>query len=315
MSRLDDRHRNAAIRQLPAFLRALFLLHNFYGVDVDAIAERLGADAAHVAACLADARAILWAHVCYANEAPGMGAVTLELKARLQREYRQSLEAVFAESGYPGEVAWPEPMVDMAADQEAAAAFIVAQLSPALYRAVARTRRAGVATVDQWRFVAPWRRVRRRCLLRVNGALHCAGWQPFDEWLAESLVPEQRYPQGYSVHRRRRRPLPEERPMTEAERNGKAISDIVQIPERLAVQPELTRQVWILFDHYGRPHEEIARRLGISVRRVEQLRRRAIYAILGEPYPSLAGNIRFELMLVRLSFEWRWDIIRSVFHR
>src|SRR3546814_8668753 len=75
-------------------------------------------------------------------------------------------------------------------------------------------------------------------LLRVNDALHCAGWQPFDEWLAESLVPERRYPQGYAIHRRRRRPLPEERPPTEAEQNGEEIADIVQIPERLVEQPE-----------------------------------------------------------------------------
>jgi DNA-directed RNA polymerase specialized sigma24 family protein len=314
MSRLDYRHRSAAIEQLPALPRALFLLHSFYGVDVDAMAERLGADRARIAACLADARVILWAHVSYANDAPAMSAATLELEARLQREYRYSIEAAFAESGYPGEVAWPEPMADMAADQEAAAAFIIAQLPAVLRRAVARSRRAEVATVDQWRFVAPWRRVRRRRLLRVNDALHCAGWQPFDEWLATSLVPEQRYPQGYSVHRRRRRPLPEERPMTEAERNGEEVADIVQIPERLTRQPELTRHVWIFFHLYGRPYDEIARLLGISRRRAKCLRERAEYAVIGQPYSSLAFRIRFALMRRRLSFAWRWDIIRSVFH-
>src|SRR3546814_19774013 len=81
-------------------------------------------------------------------------------------------------------------MADMGGVQEAAAAFIVAELSAALRNAVMRSRRAGVATVDQWRFVVPWRRVRRRRLLRVHDALHCAGWQPFDEWLAEGPVPE-----------------------------------------------------------------------------------------------------------------------------
>src|SRR3546814_2365429 len=95
-----------------------------------------------------------------------MGAAPLELEARLQREYRQSLQAAFAESGYPGEVSWPDPMADMGGDQEAAAAFIVAELSAALRNAVMRSRRAGVATVAQWRFVVPWRRVRRRRLLR-----------------------------------------------------------------------------------------------------------------------------------------------------
>lgn len=313
MTGLDDRHRAAAIDRLPALPRALFLLHNFYGVDVDAMANALGADREAVETCLADARAIVRAHVCYADPVPGVGSTPCALQARLQRDYRQALEAAFAESGYPGKVAWPEPMADLAADQEAAATFVVAALSAALRKAVSRSRRAGVATVDQWRFVVPWRRVRRRRLLRVNDALHCAGWQPFDEWLAERLAPDARYPQGYVVHRRRRRPLPEERPLTEAEQDGAEIADTVQIPTRLVGQPELTRHVWIFFHLYGRPYDEITRLLGISRRRVKRLRERAEYAIIGVPYPSLAFRIRFALMRKRLSFAWRWDIIRSAF--
>src|SRR3546814_2431066 len=60
-------------------------------------------------------RRIVWAHIRYADDVPGMGAAPLELEARLQREYRQSLQAAFAESGYPGEVSWPDPMADMRA--------------------------------------------------------------------------------------------------------------------------------------------------------------------------------------------------------
>lgn len=314
MTGLDARHRSAAIDRLPVLPRALFLLHNFYGVDVNTMAGALGADRAHIVACLADARAIVRAHVCYADPVPDVGPPTLALQTRLQRAYRQALEAAFTESGYPGEVAWPEPMADIAADQEAAAAFVVTALSAALREAVTRSRRAGVATADQWRFVAPWRRVRRRRLLRVNDALHCAGWQPFDEWLAERLVPDQRYPQGYVVHRRRRRLLPEERPLTEAERNGEDIADIVQIPERLASQPKLTRQVWIIFHLYGRPYDEIARRLGISRRRVGRLRERAEYAVIGQRYPPLWERVRFDLMVMRLGLECRWEIIRSAFY-
>jgi DNA-directed RNA polymerase specialized sigma24 family protein len=314
MTSLDDRRHGAAIDQLPALPRALFLLHNFYGVDVDAMADALSVDREAMETGLADARAIVRAHVCYADPVPGVGSTTDALQARLQQEYRRALEAAFAESGYPGEVEWPEPMADITADQEAAAAFVVTALSAALRKAVARSRRAGVAAVDQWRFVAPWRRVRRRRLLRVNDALHCAGWQPFNEWLAERLVPDQRYPQGYVVHRRRRRPFPEERPLTEAEQNGEEIADIVQIPERLVEQPELTRHVWIFFHLYGRPYDEIARLLGISRRRVKRLREQAEYAIIGKPYPSLAFHIRFALMRKRLAFAWRWDIIRSAFY-
>ena len=314
MTDLDARHRGAAIDRLPALPRALFLLHNFYGVDVDAMAEALGADRAHIAACLADARAIVRAHICYTEPVPGVGPATGALQARLQQEYRQALEAAFAGSGYPGEVEWSEPISDIAVDQEAAAAFVVTALSAALRKAVSRSRRADVATADQWRFVAPWRRGQRRRLLCVNDALHCAGWQPFDEWLAESLVPDQLYPQGYVTHRRRRRPFPEERPLTEAEENGAEIADTVQIPERLVGQPELTRHVWIFFHLYGRPYEEIARRLGINRRRVGRLRERAEYAVIGQRYPSLWERIRFELMVMRLGLQVKWDIIRSAFY-
>src|SRR3546814_13233776 len=109
-----------------------------------------------------------------------MGAAPLELEARLQREYRQSLQAAFAESGYPGEVSWPDPMADLGGDQEAAAAFIVAELSAALRNAVMRSRRAGVATVDQWRFVVPCRRVRRRPLLPLTDPPTCLRWLPVE---------------------------------------------------------------------------------------------------------------------------------------
>src|SRR3546814_16849844 len=89
---------------------------------------------------------------------------------------------------------------------------------------------------------------------------------------------------------------------------------MVQIPERLGEQPDLTRHVWIFFHHYGRSLDEIARRLGISRRRAKRLRERAEYAIHGEPYPSLAFHIRFALMRKRLSLAWRWKIIGSAFY-
>ena len=309
MAGFDDRRRTA-ILCLPPLPHALFLLHNFYGVEIGAMTEELGSDRDVINACLADARAIVRAHVCYAEPVPGVESSTADLQARLQRDYRQSIATAFAESGYPHDITWPDPMDDIAADQEAAAAFLVAQLPAGLRRAVARSRRAGVAKIDQWRFVGPWRRCRRDRLLRVNDALRCAGWQPFDEWLAERLVPDRRYPHGYWLHRRRRRLLPEERPADEAD--GQEIP--VQIPWRLAGQPELTQQVWVLFHHYGRTFEEIARYLGISRRCVARLREQADYAIGGWSYPSLAYRVRFALMVKRLSLEWRWEMIRSAFH-
>ena len=307
-------NRVEAMERLPPLPRALFLLHNFYGVDVGTMAETLGEDRETIEACLADARAVLHARICYTDPVPDLGPSTLMLQARLQQDYRRSLETAFAESGYSGDVAWPIPPAGIAADQKAAAAFIVALLPTSMQRAVARLRRRDIATVDLWRTVWPWRRCRRRRLLRVADALRCSGWEPFDEWLAERLMPGRRYPHGYVDYRRRRRPLPEERPMTETEKNGAEIADTVQIPERLAEQPELMRQVWILFYLYGRPSEEIAQRLGISRRRVRRLREQADYAIGGWPYPSLVQRIRFGLMVMRLGLEIRWKIFRSAFY-
>lgn len=311
---MTDKRRRTAILSLPALPRALFLLHNFYGIEVAAMTEELGTDGDTIDASLADARAIVRAHVCYTDPAPDIGSATAALQARLQQGYRQSIAAAFAESGYPGDVSWPDPIAGIAADEEATAAFLVAQLPAALRKAVVRSRRAGVATIDQWRFVGPWRRCLRDRLWRVNDALRCAGWQPFDEWLADRLVPEHRYPHGYADYRRRRRLLPEERPMTAAEAKGDEIADTVQIPARLADQPELTRHVWIFFHHYGRSYEEIARRLGIGRAEAERRRARAEYAILGADYPSLPSRIRFNLMVKRLSFEWRWELIRSALY-
>lgn len=73
----------------------------------------------------------------------------------------------------------------------------------------------------------------------------------------------------------------------------------MQIPARLADQPELTQYVWIFF-LYGRSYEEIAGRLRISRASAKRRRARAEYAILGKDYPSLASRIRFKLMVKRL---------------
>src|SRR3546814_15490592 len=123
MSGLNNRCRIAAIRRLPALPRTLFLLHNFYGVDVDAIADRLGTDRTRIAACLVDARRIVWAHIRYADDVPGMGAAPLELEARLQREYRQSLQAAFPAHGYPGQGSWPHPNAPIGGGPATAAAI------------------------------------------------------------------------------------------------------------------------------------------------------------------------------------------------
>src|SRR3546814_16015367 len=106
------------------------------------MADTLGNDSDTIAACLADARAILRAHVCYTDPVPGVRPPTATLQARLQQDYRCSPATTFAESGYPGEIAWPDPPADIPGDEETAAAFIVSALPAALRRAV-RPRRPG----------------------------------------------------------------------------------------------------------------------------------------------------------------------------
>src|SRR3546814_20335128 len=48
MSSIDER-RGAAMQRLPPLPRVLFLLHNFYGVDVGTMADTLGRDAEPIA--------------------------------------------------------------------------------------------------------------------------------------------------------------------------------------------------------------------------------------------------------------------------
>src|SRR3546814_17887618 len=103
-----DERRRTAILCLPVLPRALFLLHNFYGVEVGAMAEELGTDRDTINACLADTRAVVRAHVCYADPEPSIGVSTTTLQTRWQRDYRQALAAAFPESGYPGDIKWPD---------------------------------------------------------------------------------------------------------------------------------------------------------------------------------------------------------------
>ncbi len=136
-----DETRRVAIERLPALPRALFLLHNFYDVDAEAMAEMLVVDRAGIFACLAEARALIYLHQCHASAArfdsTNEGVLIVPLEQRLRREYRAKLETAFAECGYAGAVAWPHPSTDIAVDEEAAAAFVLSFLADDLCKAVA----------------------------------------------------------------------------------------------------------------------------------------------------------------------------------
>src|SRR3546814_16036369 len=90
-------------------------------------------------------------------------------------------------------------------------------------------------------------------------------------------------------------------------------ADIVQIPERLTRQPELTRHVWIFFHLSGRPYDEIARLLGISRRRAQSLHERGAYAVIRPPFSSPAFPLRFALQRRGLSFAWGWGLLPPLF--
>lgn len=225
------------------------------------------------------------------------------LEQRLRREYRVGLENAFAESGYAGAVAWPGPSADIAADEEAAAAFILSFLADDLREAVAGSHRADIAMVDLWRFALPWCRIGRDRLLRVTDALHCSGWEPFDIWLAHRIAPERHYPGGYAIYRRLRRPLPKEMTRTGEGWLLPHWPEDTKRQRRFNSLPSLTQDVYALFHCYGRDSHEIARRLHITRRSVKRRLHRAMYILCGWPLLSILGTLRFER-------NWRWACLK-----
>ena len=303
-----DKQRCAAMDSLPVLPRGLFRLHNFYDVDAEAMAEGLIADVESILLCLAEAPALIHRH--NPNEGPDRfdsekaGLPIAQLETRLRREYRERLESNFAESGYAGNIEWPDPFTDITADEEAAAAFVISFLSRPLRVAEARSRRTNIATVDLWRFAPPWRRLLRRRLSRITDAVRCAGWVPFDVWLANQIAPNRHYPHGYVLYQRRRRPLPDETIVASpAQKENCAPQAPSEAQRRFNTLPSLTQDAYLLFDHYGRSIDEISMQLGVGRRSVNRRIRRAIYAIGGWPLPSLVRTIGFEL-------EWRWERLK-----
>jgi len=298
MPLLDDMRREA-IQNLPPLPRVLFLLHNFYDVDVDVMAQSLAADRLAVLACLAEARDLIHRYRRYALPERPNPTLTARLEQRLRDEYRDRLETVFAECGYRGAVTWPDPSTEIAADEEAAAVFILAFLPAALREAVAASRRPGTATTDLWHFALPWRRILRGRLLRVANELQCSGWEPFDPWLANRIAPDRHYPHGLPGYRRLRRPSPQELDPQE-EWSWPHWPNDEDRQQRFDSLPDLTQGTYVLFHLYGRNSHEIAQRLGISRGSVQRRIRRATYNMAGWPLPSLCSTLRFE-------FDWRWD--------
>ena len=303
MSWLND-VRHEAIQNLPPLPRALFLLHNFYDVDVDVMAQSLVADRVEILACLSEARALIHRYRRYAPpkrfDSTDSGLPIARLERRLRKEYRAGLEAVFAGCGYRGAVAWPDPSADIAVDEEAAAAFILSSLPVSLRKAVAASQRPDTPIADLWRFALPWRRILRGRLLRVANDLQCSGWEPFDTWLANRIAPDRHYPHGYAEYRRLRRPSPQELDPPQEEWSWPHWPNDEERQQRFDSLPDLTQGAYVLFHLYGRNSPEIAQRLGISRRSVQRRIRRATYNMAGWPLPSLFSALRFEL-------DWRWD--------
>lgn len=294
-----DEMRQAAIQQLPAFPRALFLLHNFYDVEVDTIAESLTADRRGVIACLAEARALIHRDHPHAQpdrlDPTDAGLPAVRLEQRLRREYRARLETAFTESGYVGAVAWPDQSADIAADEEVAASFVLSFLPADLRKAVRGSRRLGTPMVELWRFAPPWRRILRDRLLRVTSELHCSGWETFGIWLANRIAPDRHYPGGYVEYRRLRRRLPEEMTPPQGEWLVPHWPEDADRQLRFNGLPGLTQDAYALFHCYGRNSHEIAKRLGITRWSVRQRLRSAVYAIGGWPIPPFFETLSFDL--------------------
>lgn len=314
MSFAEDR-RVGAVRALPDLSRTLFLLHNFYNVEIAAMAEGLGTDVESIAACLAEARIAILHHRRYpATFKPGQ-RVTTALTEGLQGEYRASLEAAFEECGYVGVVPWSHASVSVIEDQEAAASFIVSMLHQSLRKAAARLHADGIAVTDLWRRVRPWQRVRRNRLLQVDRELRCSGWQTFESWLADRVAPECHYPEGYALPRRLRRPLPEAEDPAWQRLWLPHWPDDPDRQARFDKLPSLTQQVYGLFELGGRNSHEIARRLDISRRGVRRRHDRACYAVAGWTYPGLAWHIdfavRMKCILWRSRVRKAWAALRE----
>lgn len=310
----DDERRADAIRAVPVMPRTLFLLHNFYDIDLATIADRLATDEESVAASLVSARASIYRHW------PGMSELPrgqhdqrgIELEERVRQEFRSSLEAAFATSGYDGRVAWPNHAAPIEDDEEAAAVFIVGFLHPSLRKVISRASRTGSVTANLWRHIPRWRRGLRDALLEVTSELRCAGWQRFDECLAERIAPERHYPNGAATFRRLRSPLPEE---MNPPREGYWLPHWLDDPDRQAGfdrLPELTRLVYGLFQLSGRNKNEIARRLGISRRSVSRRLHRAIYAAYGWTYPNLGWKLLFAFDSKWTYWTSQWRRVRAV---
>lgn len=298
----DDQRHAAAIDALPALLRTVYRLHNLHDVDLGTIADKLATDEASILACLAVARAMIHRHLPSLLGKPHdpvhAEVIVTRLEQRLRQDYRASLEAVFAESGYAGTLPWPDPATTIEADEEAAATFVVTFLRDPLRIARERSTKAGVATVDLWQHARPWRRILRDRLLQVTGEIRCSGWQEFDIWLADRIASDRYYPSGINHLPRRRRPLPEELTPPEDRYLVPYWPDDRDKQRRFDNLPSLTRHVYSLFNIYGRNSYEISRRLGISRRSVRRRVGQTIYAIIGWPRSPL------RTIIVRLRMRW-----------
>lgn len=310
----------AAMRLLPALPRTLFRLSNFYNVEPMAMANALDTDMGSVTLCLAEARSMLG--TCAFLQPPdrfpadGTGLRIAELERSLRQQYRRSCEITLAESGYAGIIAWPDPIAAIEADEEAAAAVVVSALPKALRQAVYRSCRLGIATVDLQRHVSPWRRSLRRSLGWVQLEIRYAGWQPFDEWLADRIASDRCYPHGYRTVLVRRRPLPDEQPgMVEPDLEDPPTKAQIEMQARFDRLPALTQRAFILFRRYGRTDAEIARTLSLTQRSVTRRIQRALFAICDWPAPSPALSLLFELCS-RLQVLPRWfRTVRAALYR
>lgn len=296
----DDKQHAAAIGALPVLWRTLFRLHNFYGVGVALMADRLATDEASILACLDEGRAMIrcqfpiWERKRPAPLDAGSRAALLE--QRLRFDYRASEEAVFAEGSYVGTIPWPALSTSIEADEEAAARFVLTFLRQSLQRAHARSVKPDIATADLWRRIPFWRWVQRGRLQEIASEIHCSGLQSFDFWLADRIVPDLHYPSRLVILPHRRRALPEELDPPEEGYHLPCWPDDAAKQQRFDRLPDLTQHVAALTLLYGRSRYEIARRLAISRRCVSRHLHKTL-AIAFRPRRPFAQEVSHDVRL------------------
>src|SRR3546814_20559602 len=90
----------------------------------------------------------------------------------------------------------------------------------------------------------------------------------FDWWLARRVAPDRHYPHFYTLHQRRRRPLPDEtNAIPSPQEDARPREAPSEAQRRFESLPGLPQYAYILFETYGRSVAEISKRPSVGGRK------------------------------------------------